>query len=181
MKEVLYKCKLSIDMVCPLCNLEEESVTHLLLALCNFAQMVWHISPFRLDMRSIERWIGRDDGREFWAAVGNILWQLWLCRNEVVIFNDRLDSRPDVVCQNAVRAAADFLFFIKANEGSNDQRREIDRQGRQCGSGMVVRDWQGCFIAARAVHKYHAMDNGQYYCAGRGFPTISPTDSTAGR
>lgn len=35
-------------------------------------------------------------------------------RNEVLIFNDRLNSRPDVVCRNAVRAAAVFFNFYKS-------------------------------------------------------------------
>lgn len=59
--------------------------------------------------------------------------------------------------------------------------RSTGKADRVVWAWLFIRDWQGCFIAARAVHKYHAIDNGQYYCAGRGFPTISPTDSTAGR
>lgn len=34
----------------------------------------------------------------------------------------------------------------------------VDRQGKQCGLGIVVRDWHGCFSAARAIHEHYAID-----------------------
>ncbi|KAI8574645.1 hypothetical protein RHMOL_Rhmol01G0370100 [Rhododendron molle] len=85
-------------------------------------------------------------------------------------------------CQEAVSDAADFL---EANRESNRGREAIqgsgvseirswqrppygyfkvnfdggmDGEGKQCGLGMVLRDWQGRFIAARAVHKHHVTD-----------------------
>lgn len=34
----------------------------------------------------------------------------------------------------------------------------VDRQGKECGLGMVVWDWHGRLIAARAVHEHHVTD-----------------------
>lgn len=143
-KEVLFKLNLTTDPLCPVCNLKEESIIHLV-ARCNFAQMVWHISPFRLDMRSIsgdslmewwecllERWKGREESMEFWAAVGNIVWGLWKNWNDMV-FNET-SSRPDTVCQIVARNAADF---IKANE------EPTQRNGMICeGTNEGVSRWQ---------------------------------------
>lgn len=96
-----------------------------------------------------------------------------------MVFNDT-SARPDTVCQIVAHNAADF---IKANEeptqrngmireGTNEgvsrwQRPRhgwvkinfdggIERDSRQ--RSLVIRDWQGRFIAARAVHRHHVTD-----------------------
>lgn len=88
-----------------------------------------------------------------------------------------------MACQNAIRDASDFLAanvesvrdvgvvqegrILGANKWQRPQHGGIsrlifdggvDRQGKECGLGMVVRDWHGRLIAARAVHEHHVTD-----------------------
>lgn len=170
--------------------MEEESVIHLF-ARCKFAQIVWHISPCHLDVGAIqgasltewwsnllERWKGGKEDKSFWAAIGSIMWRLWICRNDVV-FNNHLE-RPDLVCQTAIREAAEFITINAVDEQSEvaiqgdvsacKWRRPgrgifkvnfdggLDKNGDVGGLGMVIRDWQGKFISARAFQIKHATD-----------------------
>ncbi|KAI8549498.1 hypothetical protein RHMOL_Rhmol06G0029400 [Rhododendron molle] len=109
-----------------------------------------------------------------------IMCRIWMCRNDA-IFNEKRWT-PDVACRTAIIDAVDFL---KANEkvetsgtSSNGaatgsiERWKKPRQGwmkvnfdggldlhKKCGGlGVVIRDSDGVFRAARAIHLSMAVE-----------------------
>lgn len=96
------------------------------------------------------------------------------------MFNGHVD-RPDIVCQTAIRDAVDFLSAQEEGRSVGVTRGVqmagctrwvrprfgcfklnfdggIDDRGGRCGMGAVIRDWNGKFIAARAVGRLYVTD-----------------------
>ncbi|KAI8556930.1 hypothetical protein RHMOL_Rhmol05G0295000 [Rhododendron molle] len=144
---------------------------------CSIEVLIWFCSSVSANcLKTADKW-----GLTFGVGVGTILWRIWLCRNEAV-FNGHVD-RPDIVCQTAIRDAVDFLSaqeegrrsvgvtkgykWLDARDGCDHGLAScfklnfdggIDHRGGRCGMGAVRRDWNGKFIAARAVGKLYVTD-----------------------
>lgn len=81
---------------------------------------------------------GRDDSKPFWAKVVTIIWRLWICRNDVLFHNHM--SRPDVVCQEAIRDAASFLSAHEEGQLSSE-RVQLDRNSNVLGWQRPLEGW----------------------------------------
>lgn len=190
--DVLVNRRIASDVLCPVCKSDRESVFHLLVQ-CPFAQVIWRISPLGLAVglnqvdslirwwdSLLERWKGIKENKKIWAAVGTIIWRIWLCRNDIV-FNSKKWG-PDVACQLVVSDAVDFLE-ANANKAqdstgsssscSNSAHRwekpcrgwfkinfdgGLDHRQKVGGLGIVIRDCNGSFRAARAIHIRNFME-----------------------
>lgn len=127
-----------------------------------------------------DRWKGVQGHREEWAAVGSIVWRLWKCRNDVVFNN--IAWRPDVACSKAILEASEFLkAVIASNEIRGGMQGDhaleqtkwekplrgwvkvnfdggLDKINKTSGLGIVIRNADGSFRAARAVHIGNLMN-----------------------
>lgn len=91
--------RIHVDSLCPVCGMEEETASHMLLR-CHRASKVWTLSPFRLRPEELlstqfgEIWsrLGAiSKGEDKWHALGlfaTICWHVWKARNDWV-FNRR--------------------------------------------------------------------------------------------
>ena len=88
---------ISDDGLCPMCNCEEESATHLFL-LCHFARTCWHGSSLAVHTSDfidilVQQWLinlinalnGNEEGSfEYMQYIFTTLWTIWFHRNMVV-------------------------------------------------------------------------------------------------
>lgn len=113
-----------------------------------------------------------------WAAIGCIIWGIWKWHNDMVFNNKKW--HPDAACQLAISDARDFLEANKepnrtsgvsqvSLEGVVNKWKKpcrgwvkinfdggLDTRAKIGGLGMVVRDSDGSFRAARAIHSLRA-------------------------
>ena len=88
---------INTDGLCPMCNTEKESLTHLFL-LCPFARAIWNGSTLSIHTSefsnlSVHQWLksilfnykGNDDiSMAYLQAIFTTLWSIWTYRNRVI-------------------------------------------------------------------------------------------------
>ncbi|KAH7859981.1 hypothetical protein Vadar_007898 [Vaccinium darrowii] len=129
-------------------------------------EVIWRISPLGLAVglnqsdsmiswwdSLLERWKGVKENKKIWAVVGTIIWRIWLCRNDMV-FNSK-KWEPDVACQ---LAASDAVDFLEVNTDKVQDSTGVDHRKKVGGLGIVNRDFNGSFRAARAIHIGNFME-----------------------
>lgn len=99
MKTDLFKRKLTMDVSCPVCGKDNETVEHLFFQ-CDFARRIWRVSRLGLDFSvgspvAFGEWFlnWMCDALDSSALLESIsiLWTIWCCRNDFVFRNLQVD------------------------------------------------------------------------------------------
>ena len=140
----LNKRGIPVASTCPLCDVEDESISHLFL-FCPFARATWHGSPLAvhtpdLHNTSIQQWIGTillkhkkmdQDMMHYLQAVFTTLWTIWTHRNLVV--HEGKHPNPVEVILTAQSLTCRYQeAFSSCSSSSNknaDQNRALQRFG----------------------------------------------------
>jgi hypothetical protein len=115
----LHKKGISLDLLCPMCHLEEESASHLflqceLMKLTLFASHLGSHVPLNIDLHDwILKWLTCQDalGSQLFCT---ILWKFWTARNNVVFNGIRLDP---------TRLVEEAMSFVQDFNAANPTRR----------------------------------------------------------
>ncbi|KAF7149489.1 hypothetical protein RHSIM_Rhsim02G0067500 [Rhododendron simsii] len=97
--------------------------------------------------RLIDRWKGTDDGDYMLTLVAMIMWRIWKCRNEVLFNGADPDPSQMVVVAVKEKSMCGKLKF-------NVDGAWVSRSNglAKAGAGIVVRDSNGSFVAARSLN-----------------------------
>lgn len=115
MRENLRIRGIDVDLRCPWCSEEKQTLSHALF-LCHEVQRAWKISLLRLDVHELKgvpfrRWIeglgGRIQESTWWDNFWSLLWGMWLRRNAWVFEKKRFDIEE--VVSKASRIVLEYL------------------------------------------------------------------------
>ncbi|CAL2228879.1 unnamed protein product [Prunus armeniaca] len=179
----LYKRKLNVNMICPLCNDQVESEEHLFF-LCPWVKMVWFCSTFnyRVNTRSFttfDQWVESLVQMKFPSFLDkrnfltNLIWFIWKVRCQFIFYGCK--HEPTRVLQMANSMVGDFLeAYLPSNSIVITHREVLPTQphwtpprtgwvkvnsdgawktNKAAGLGVIIRNSAGAFSGGLAEGK----------------------------
>ncbi|KAM6599952.1 hypothetical protein CsatA_019561 [Cannabis sativa] len=173
-----------LDLRCPMCNFEDESIVHLLIE-CSFAQSCWHRSSLSANVLlggKFSNWFESSvlpSSTEIREEAVMICWAIWNARN-AYIWKGKSTSASDVILsarvnlnqwKNAQLRKKGPLFLASGeNEGSEHWSKPVTDKIKVnvdgaifeaegwFGTGLVARNCHGHLIEARSCSEPGYLD-----------------------
>lgn len=174
-REILRKRGMDIESACPLCDRHPESINHLFLE-CARTQDIWrscNLTAIVGSLREVncESILGLQDNTKL-IKIAGLLWIIWRSRNNVVWRKAKWDS-PSISRQIAStveewNSVGRMTTSTTANPSADEVRDAWEppsngwlkcnfdaallREDNKVGYGLVLRDDQARFVAAKSGH-----------------------------
>jgi hypothetical protein len=181
----LYKKNITLDPLCPICNLEIETLGHALWT-CNVAKDVWIECSSKIHkctsdeedfIRLVERLMARLDENQM-HLVATVARQIWLRRNSVVFEGDflnpaslmrRAQARVEACLQAANKrevrevqsSSLACVNWTKPDWGRVKVNWDtaVDNVRGRAGIGVIIRDHEGDIIVMMCANKRYATNS----------------------
>uniref|UniRef100_A0A803PV21 Reverse transcriptase n=1 Tax=Cannabis sativa TaxID=3483 RepID=A0A803PV21_CANSA len=167
-----------VDLTCPLCNVEVESIAHVLLH-CPFARSCWNISMVGYNGEAATdffSWFGDLLAKNQQSVVEEaamVAWRIWLARNDI-LWNNKSTKALDVVklartnlvsWRNAQNQKSEALLNVNYSKDLEHWRKPIVHkykinvdgaifEAENCfGVGIIIRDQAGYLVEAVSTRK----------------------------
>ncbi|KAM6589905.1 hypothetical protein CsatA_012510 [Cannabis sativa] len=167
-----------VDLTCPLCNIEVETISHVLMQ-CRFVKACWNISSVNApadEITNFANWFGKMLTEAQTAVMEDasmIAWRIWMARNDI-LWNKKSTKAFEVVklartnldsWKNAQNQRSGPLLNVNFCNGLEHWRKPVAYKfkinvdgaifeaANRFGVGLVIRDQHANLIEAVSISK----------------------------